>query len=141
VVLAALAIASYQTYTVRAQISEGLNFAAGAKTPILAAYAANGVAPANRTAAGMTADAADGSGYYVSQVHIVDGRIDVTFGGPSAHQDIVGRTISLTPYAVPDDSIVWRCGAAMAPAGAPLKGTAGHRGPTVEQRYLPGYCR
>ncbi len=33
-ILASLAISAYQTYTVRAQIAEGLNMAAGTKVPI-----------------------------------------------------------------------------------------------------------
>ena len=37
-ILASLAISAYQTYTVRAQIAEGLNMAAGAKVPIVDAY-------------------------------------------------------------------------------------------------------
>ena len=34
-ILASLAVAAYQTYTVRAQVAEALNFAAGAKVPIV----------------------------------------------------------------------------------------------------------
>ena len=44
-VLASLAVSAYQTYTVRAQVAEGLNFAAGAKVPIVDAYTNGGVAP------------------------------------------------------------------------------------------------
>ena len=53
-ILASLAVSAYQTYTVRAQVSEGISFAAGAKVPIVDAYTNGGVAPANRVAAGMT---------------------------------------------------------------------------------------
>ena len=49
--LASLAVSAYQTYMVRAQVSEGLNFAADAKVPVVDAYANGGVAPANRVAA------------------------------------------------------------------------------------------
>ena len=61
-ILASLAISSYQTYTVRAQVVEGLNFAAGAKVPIIDAYTEDGIAPANRLAAGMTAADTDTRG-------------------------------------------------------------------------------
>jgi len=37
-ILASLAVSAYQTYTVRAQVAEGLNMAAGAKVPITDAY-------------------------------------------------------------------------------------------------------
>ena len=68
-ILASLAISAYQTYTVRAQVTEGLNFAAGAKVPVADAYTLAGVAPANRVAAGMTPAATDSSGNYVSAVN------------------------------------------------------------------------
>ena len=140
-ILASLAVAAYQTYTVRAQVAEGLNFAAGAKVPVVDAYTNGGVAPANRAAAGMTPLATDSRGSYVSSVDIVDGRIDITFGGPLAHQDIIGATVSVTPYESADNTVVWRCGAAPPPGGALLNGGAGHIAPTVDPRYLPSNCR
>jgi type IV pilus assembly protein PilA len=140
-ILASLAVSAYQTYTVRAQISEGLNFAAAAKVPIVDAYTNGGVAPANRAASGMTPMATDSRGSYVSAVEITDGRIDVTFGGPLAHQDIIGTTVSLTPYETADNAVVWRCGNAPAPLGIPLKGGAEHVAPSLDIRYLPASCR
>ena len=58
-ILASLAISAYQTFTVRAQIAEGLNMASGSKVPIADAYTNDGVAPADRAAAGMTPTATD----------------------------------------------------------------------------------
>ena len=141
-ILSSLAISAYQTYTVRAQISEGLNMAAGAKVPITDAYTNDGVAPADRAAAGMTPNPTDTRGSFVSQVAINDGRVDITFGGPLAHADIIGQTVSLTPYETAGNTIIWRCGSAPAPAGgALLNGGANHQGPTVASRYLPSSCR
>lgn len=141
-ILSSLAISAYQTYTVRAQVSEGLNMAAGAKAPIAEAYTNDGVAPADRGAAGMTPNPADTRGNYVSQVSITNGRVDVQFGGPKAHADIIGDTISLTPYETSGNSIVWRCGNAGAPAGgALLTGGADHQDATLDARYLPTNCR
>jgi type IV pilus assembly protein PilA len=140
-ILASLAISAYQTYTVRAQVTEGLNMAAGAKVPIVDAYTNSGTAPADRTAAGMSPNAADTSGSYVSAVAITNGRIDVTFGGPRAHQAIFGRTLSVTPYETNGNNVIWRCGSAVQPAGVLLQGGAPHLAPTVEPRYLPSACR
>lgn len=142
-ILASLAISTYQTYTVRAQVSEGLNFAASFKVPIVDAYTNDGVAPANRAAVGVSAVATDSSGSYVTQVDIVDGRVDVTYGGASAHADIVGMTVSLTPYITGSTgtNVAWRCGAAQAPGGALLQGGAAHLQPTLDSRYLPSNCR
>ena len=140
-ILASLAISAYQTYTVRAQVAEGINMAAGAKVPIVDAYTQDGVAPANRVDAGMTPNATDTAGNYVSGVDVVDGRIDITFGGPAAHQDIIGETLSVTPYVTVGNSVAWRCGNAPAPVGALLQGGAGHLAPTLDNRYLPSVCR
>ena len=140
-ILASLAISAYQTYTVRAQVAEGVNMAASAKSPVIDAFNVDGTAPADRVAAGMTAAATDTSGNYVREVAINAGRIDVTYGGPRAHQDIIGRTVSLTPYQAGPNSVIWRCGSAAAPAGALLNGGATHLAPTVDTRYLPSSCR
>lgn len=144
-ILASLAIAAYQTYQVRAQVAEGISLATSAKTPIVDAFLQTGTPPAGRTEAGMSPLATGTSGKYVSGVDVVDGRIDVTFGN-DAHAEIFGRTISFTPYMVAGgNSIVFRCGAAPAPAvGAPLTdGTVSsdHLDPTVPERYLPTACR
>ena len=140
-VLASLATSAYQTYTVRAQIAEGLNMADGAKVPIVDAYTNSGTAPVDRTAAGMSPNATDTRGNYVSGVEVVNGRIDITFGGSEAHQDIIGQTLSVTPYETNGNTVIWRCGNAPVPAGVVLQGGAAHVAPTVNPRYLPRACR
>jgi type IV pilus assembly protein PilA len=143
-ILASLAVAAYQTYTVRAQVAEALNFAAGAKVPIADAFNMSGIPPADRAAAGMTPVPTDTQGNYVSQVAVVNGRLDMTFGN-NVHQDIFGDTLSVTPYQTAGGNIIWRCGAAPVPTNTTeLNGggvAAVHLAPTVELRYLPGSCR
>jgi len=140
-ILASLAVSAYQTYTVRAQISEGLEMASGAKVPIVDVYTQTGNAPIDRAAAGMTPDPTDTRGSYVSQVEITGGRVDVTFSGPRAHQAIINQTLSLTPYVTAGNTIVWRCGNASKPAGDLLVLGEKHLPATVEPRYLPSSCR
>jgi type IV pilus assembly protein PilA len=142
-ILASLAIAAYQTYTIRAQIAEGINMAASAKTPVIDAFLQSGQPPANRTESGMSAAPTDTRGSFVSGVNVFEGRVDVTFGN-RAHADISGRMLSFTPYMSGENAINWRCGAAPAPAGSPLSGggvTSVHQAPGVEERYLPAVCR
>jgi type IV pilus assembly protein PilA len=143
-ILASIAITAYQTYTVRAQVAEALNMAAGAKTPIVDAYNNSGQPAIDRAAAGMTPNPADTQGRFVSQVNVTNGRVDITFGN-DAHQDIQGDVLSVTPYITLGGSIVWRCGAAQVPAGATeLSGggvTSAHVPPTIDTRYLPSSCR
>jgi type IV pilus assembly protein PilA len=142
-ILASLAVSAYQTYTVRAQVSEGINLAAAAKAPVVDAFTNDGAPPASRVEASMSPLPTDTAGSYVTQVAIVDGRIEVTFGN-QAHADIQAKTLSLTPYLTNGDTVIWRCGNAPAPAGQPLSGagiTAVHQAPTVDSRYLPTNCR
>ena len=52
-ILASMAVTAYQTYTVRAQVTEALNMATGAKAPIVDAYNMTGQ-PAATVPAGFT---------------------------------------------------------------------------------------
>src|SRR5258705_10984112 len=54
-ILAAIAIPAYQDYTIRAQVTEGLNLAGAAKTAVSESYSSNGTWPADNTAAGVGA--------------------------------------------------------------------------------------
>jgi len=142
-ILASLAVSAYQTYTVRAQVSEGIYFAASLKVPIVDAFSNDGSPPVGRAEAGLAPAATDSRGSYVTQVDIVNGRVDVTFGN-QAHADIQGDTLSLTPYTDAGNTVAWRCGNAAAPSGTELTGggvTAVHLPPTVDSRYLPSTCR
>jgi len=141
-ILASLAVSAYQTYTIRAQIAEALSMAGSAKVPIVDAYLQTGTAPANRTAAGMTANATDTRGGYVGSVDVVDGRIDIYMTGPDAHSAIQGGRLSLTPYeSASSTSVAWQCGYAGLPPGSLLINGATHAQPTIEARYLPSACR
>lgn len=145
-ILAAIALPAYQDYTIRSQVTEGLTLAASAKAAVAESFSNTGRAPANRTAAGMSAAATDTSGNYVTSVDIVNGRIDITYGN-KANAQIAGQTVTLTPYESPDLSVVWRCGNSPAPAGTALLGTSGggvtaaYVAPTVINKYLPAACR
>ena len=86
-ILAAIAIPAYQDYTIRAQVSEGLNLAAAAKAAVAETFLNRGVAPANRTEAGMSANATDTNGKYVTQVDVTNGVIAVTYGARGQRRD------------------------------------------------------
>lgn len=142
-ILASLALAAYQTYLVRTQVSEGISLGTGAMTPVIDAFHQTGEPPIDRAEAGMSPLPADTKGKYVAGVAIVNGRIDVTFGN-DAHAEIFNQTISFTPYLSGESAVNWRCGDAPAPAGAPLSGatiTTVHQASGVVARYLPGTCR
>lgn len=144
-ILAAIAIPAYQDYTIRAQVSEGLNLAAAAKAAIAETYLNRGTAPANRSVAGMSANNSDTNGKYVSAVAVTNGTITVTYG-VDANTQINGNTLGIQPYITADDSVVWLCGnasnanfvtgtVAMPTSGAAATAT------TVPNQYLPAACR
>ena len=142
-ILAAIAIPAYQDYTIRAQVSEGLNMASAAKAAVAETWASRGVAPATRAEAGMMDDAGDGSetnGKYVESVNIVDGEVLVTFGN-SAHANISGTVHALTPFVSDDNSVSWRCGYADDPAGAAGAMDADTGSTDIAEQYLPSNCR
>jgi type IV pilus assembly protein PilA len=140
-ILAAIAIPAYQDYTIRAQVSEGLTLAAGAKTAVAEGFATTGVTPADRTAAGMTANDTDTNGKYVTSVQVTNGVILVTYGA-NANTAIAGMTIGLTPYLSQDNSVAWRCGNAAAPAGAAGVMTgAVYAAGSLTAKYMPASCR
>jgi len=145
-ILASLATSAYQTYSVRAQVSEGISLSANAKTPIVNFFQDRGEAPVNRIQAGLTANATDSVGSYVTAVAVVNGRIDITFGN-RASAAVAGQSLSLTPYETASRAVVWVCGTSTVPAGLSLMGTASGGnaatagGTTVLDRYLPSSCR
>jgi type IV pilus assembly protein PilA len=152
-ILAAIAIPAYQDYTIRAQVSEGMNLAAAAKAAVAESFLNRGASPASRTEAGMSALPGDTQGKYVTQVDVLaDGSIEITYGN-EANAQINGETLEITPYESNDLSVLWRCGDAIAPTGA--TGTMGTSGggnaatyngggslvTNAKTQYLPSACR
>lgn len=144
-ILAAIAIPAYQDYTIRAQVSEGMNLAAAAKAAVAESYLNRGVAPLNRTAAGMSATATDTNGKYVTGVNVVNGVIQITYGY-EANARINTQTLFLVPHVTQDGSVAWQCGGAGVPQGVSgLMPGAVLGGGTLATanfvRYLPSACR
>src|SRR5580765_3120031 len=83
-ILAAIAIPAYQDYTIRAQVTEGLNLADAVKVAVADYYTQNGVFPA----AGLTTAAPTGLGFasvsqgkYGAVDLLANGVIQATFAG------------------------------------------------------------
>lgn len=141
-ILAAVAIPAYQDYTIRAQASEGLSLMAAAKTAVTETYLNDGAWPADRTAAGMSANAVDTNGQYVTQVDVAGGEVIATYGN-NANATITGNTLVLTPYETADGSIAWQCSSTVN-GPAPAAGAVAAAGPTagtLPSQYAPAQCR
>lgn len=120
-ILAAVAIPAYQDYTIRAQVSEGLSLAGGAKTAITEYINEHGTMPGNNSSAGL-ASASDISGSYVSQVDVSGGTIEITYGNDAnteiATDTLIVSTVTTAGY------VGWTC-----------------KPGTIPQKYLPTNCR
>jgi len=145
-ILAAIAIPAYQDYTIRAQVTEGLNLAAAAKASVSESFTNKGVGPANRTAAGMSPNPGDTQGKYVTGVDVVNGTILITYDGAEVNAKIATLTLGLSPYVSMDGSVEWRCGNAPVPQGSTglMMGAAytpGTLAVAATDKYLPSACR
>jgi type IV pilus assembly protein PilA len=154
-ILAAIAIPAYQDYTIRAQVTEGLNLAGSVKAEVADYYAQFGVWPTSMGPGvgtlGKTATEIP-QGKYVDQVTVTNGTITIRYantGGFQANAVINGQTLSLQPRlsgaaATGNNDVVWICGnraiptathdpAVAAPAASGLT--------TLGNKHLPASCR
>ncbi|MEQ5837394.1 pilin [Marinobacter sp. NFXS9] len=124
-ILAAVAIPAYQDYTARAQVSEGVNLAAGLKSTISDIWANEGsLTNADSNNAGLPV-ATDVKGSYVSQVSVSDGLITVTMKNSDVSSGIKGKTFQISPITG-TGSMIWTC----------KKGSG-----SMDVKYLPSSCR
>lgn len=121
-ILAALALPAYLDYSVRSQVSEGLNVAAGAKSAVTEFYQDRGIFPTDNAQAGLNA-AANIRGKFVSSVAVGGAVITITYGN-DANAVIMGQTVTLTAF---DNlgSVSWACAS----------------GGAMQPKHLPAACR
>lgn len=120
-ILAALAMPAYQDYTIRAQVSEGLSLADGAKSSVWDFIANNGRMPPSNASAGLASPASI-IGNYVSKLDATGGLITVTYGR-HANVQIANLTLVMSP-STKAGSIPWIC-----------------HSTTISGKYLPTSCR
>jgi type IV pilus assembly protein PilA len=122
-ILAAIAIPAYQDYTIRAQVSEGLNLAGGAKAAVSEYTMDTGAFPLNNLQAGMSVNTTI-NGKYVVSVTNASGLVTVDYGN-SAHLTLAAGFLQLSA-ATSAGSVTWTCRA---------------QGVTIADKHLPAACR
>ncbi len=121
-ILAAIAIPAYQDYTIRAQVSEGLNLTGACKAAVTEYYQDQGVFPGDNATAGLE-DAVNITGKYTTQVEVTGlGLCNATFGN-EANNNILGDILIMTPTDN-TGSISWECSST-----------------DLENKWLPAACR
>ena len=135
-ILAAVAIPSYQDYTARAQVTEGVSLTSQYKTSLAEYYSARGdfTSPA---AIDITDFGGNTVGKYVGSVAFNDVGtnqvvVEATFGGNAA---AVLRT-STFPIGTTNGGNNWECGVNVA---GTLK--IAPAGPLIDSRFMPANCR
>jgi type IV pilus assembly protein PilA len=136
-ILAAIAIPAYQDYTVRAQVTEGMNLAGAVETGIADYFANTGSFPTALSSVGISSAP---TGKYVSNLTITGGAIVVTYG-LQANSNVATQNLTLTPYTDGSQDIIWVCGAHTPPTGATLPTGVVSGVTTVADKYLPQTCR
>lgn len=123
-ILAAIAIPAYQDYVIRAQVTEGMSLASGAKSAVWDFVSNTGRFPPNNESAGLAKNTSI-AGSYVSSVDVTDGKIKVLYQGPKANTAInsASEYLVLSPISHAG-SIAWTC--------TPSK---------LDGKYLPTSCR
>ena len=150
-ILAAIAIPAYQDYTIRSQVTEGLNLASAVKAAVSEFYANNGIWPTglvgNAPALGYTNLP---SGKYVSQLDLATGTIRITYSATAPYQANsnlqnleldLRPTISGTAAATSNGDVVWTCGQHAIVGVDPTTGAATADATSVPAKYLPTNCR
>jgi type IV pilus assembly protein PilA len=140
-ILAAIAIPAYQDYTIRSQVTEGMNLASAVETGVAEYYANTGAWPANLTQAGGD-DTNKPSGKYVDNVAVgASGVITITYGNQAnANVTASGKNqLTLTPGLSKNNDVAWICGNHAVPTT--ITAAVGATEPTVLQKYLPQVCR
>jgi type IV pilus assembly protein PilA len=122
-ILAAIALPAYKDYTIRAQISEGISLASGAKASVWDFISNTGRLPPSNQSTGLPTNTSI-IGSYVSQLDVVGGVVAVTFGR-EANASIGGGQLMFSPI-VNGGSIEWTC----RPGNA-----------LVAPKYVPTACR
>jgi type IV pilus assembly protein PilA len=120
--LAAIAVPAFQMFTIRAQVSEGLNLAGPAQKAVANYLLNNGDFPADNAAAGIET-AASYKGKYVDSISVDDAVIRIKYGN-DANAQIKGETVTLTATDNAG-SISWVCGS----------------GGVISDNLLPSVCR
>ncbi|MGR9105972.1 MAG: pilin [Gammaproteobacteria bacterium] len=143
-ILAAIAIPAYQDYTIRTQVTEGLNLASDGKVAMSEFIYNRGRLPTVDPANGSVGMGSPGSqqGNYVIQVQArQNGSIDVQFGNKAnaaINNGWVSLKMATDVMPNPTTNVAWVCGNATAPGGYNFLST---NATTVLDKYLPADCR
>jgi type IV pilus assembly protein PilA len=121
-ILASIALPAYQSYTIRAQIAEGLNLTGPVISGVVEYHNDNGAYPIDNSDAALET-ATSYAGTYVTDISVNGDEISVRYGN-SANAKISGETVTLTAVDS-DGALSWDCAS----------------GGVILDVYLPSNCK
>ena len=105
-ILASMAIPAYQTYTIRAQVSEGLNLVGPVQSAVAEYNFDNGSFPTNNADASLDVPG-NYTGKYVDSISVSGAVVAILYGN-SANAQISGQTVLLTATSS-GGTLTWAC--------------------------------
>ena len=112
-ILAAIAVPAYQDYSLRAKMSEVINFASSAKTAVSEAYISSGTLPASNSEAGLD-DASNITSTYVESVTVGSNGVVTVAIQNTGNTTLDGASVVFTPNTSNSNRVTWACGTATA---------------------------
>jgi len=104
-ILAAIAIPAYQDYTIRTQVSEGLNLMASSKAGVADYWADKGRFPGSNVSAGVSTPGGI-TGSYVQSVTVGANGVITALYGKKVNSKVAGQSCTLTPRDA-GGSVTW----------------------------------
>jgi prepilin-type N-terminal cleavage/methylation domain-containing protein len=148
-ILAAVALPSYQEYTIRARVVEALDLGMAAQKPVAEFYARWGVMPANNAQAGLP-EARRLQGRYVDGIQVLSGGVLVislkasTVVGKQALPDQARYQLVMRPAMRLSEAaaaVAWVCQDGEVPEGMQTTDLPATAKNLMDRRHLPAACR
>lgn len=134
-ILAAIAIPAYQDYTIRTQITGGLNLSAEHRTAVVDFWASRGRLPGSNTSVGLPLATSYATNYVANIGISAGGVVSITYGN-KINAKASAAILALVPATSAASQIVWLCGYAQHPTI-----TSATTNPTdINSRYLSTAC-
>lgn len=144
-ILAAVALPAYQDYTIRTQVSEGLNLAKEIQAAANEFRVDRGRFPSTHASAGLPLSTSIVGNYVSAMALDANGMITITYGN-KANATIAGSTLAIAPgnptgNVTSSSPLTWIC--ARSPLGAiTIIGTSNPgTATTLLDKHMPSSCR
>ncbi|MEJ2442693.1 MAG: pilin [Exilibacterium sp.] len=144
-ILAAVALPAYQDYTIRTQVSEGLNLAKEVQAAANEFRVDRGRFPSTHASAGLP-QATSIIGNYVSTLTLdSNGMISIMYGN-KANAAITGQILAIAP-ATPSGTVTssspltWICGNSAVSRVSIIGGSNPGTTTTLQDKHMPSACR